>query len=665
MKSMKTRIIIIFNTLLLLICTTLAGITAVNSTKALSEQTKDDLTDLVKQASKAVEKSINVQLNALEVLAAERTINDMSIPIEEKMELLNGEVERSKHIRMGIVDLDGNMTATDGSVTNIKDREHFQKAIEGSSFVSDPIVSKVNSSVIIAYSTPIKQAGTIVGVLVAIRDGNDLSEITDEVTFGKNGHAYMINKHGVTIAHSNRDLIINMDNTIKSAQEDSKLKSLAKLEKQMTEGKTGVGSYSYDGIKKYMAFSPVANTDFSVAVTAPESQVMEKLNGLKVSILAVGIVLLLLSIAAAYFIANYLSNPVKAVTDHLKTVASGDFTREVPDKYKKKKDEIGLMAQSLESMQNTIGQLIRGVVEEAAKVKDSVSIAGNHMTELNAEIQEVSATTQELSAGMEETAAATEEMNATSSEIDRAVESIASRAEDGAASVEEITRRAHELSDNFIASQQRATNVFVKVKESLEKALEESKNVEKINDLSNAILQITSKTNLLALNAAIEAARAGEAGKGFAVVADEIRKLAENSKNTINEIQSVTQIVIESVENLSDSSHKLLSFMSTDVDKDYKTMLSTMEQYKKDSSEVEAMVMDFSATSEELAASMQNMVKAIDEITSAAAEGANGSSEIAKSATVVVDMASDVSRQADISINSAKALQELVAKFKV
>lgn len=665
MKSMKTRIIVILSILMFIICTTLAGIAIVNSTKALSEQTESIMIDVAKQASKTVEKSIQVQLNTLEALAATHIINDMSGPIEDKMELLNGEVKRNNHIRMGIVDLDGNMTATDGSVTNIKDREHFQKAIKGYSYVSNPIVSKVNNSVIIAYTTPIKQDGTVVGVLVTIRDGNALSDITDEVTFGKSGQAYMIDKNGVTVAHNNRELVITMDNTIKAAESDSKLKSLAKLEKQMSERNIGVGTYVYNGVKKYMAYTPVIGTNWSLAVTAPESQVMEKLNGLKVSIIVIGIILEILSIAAAYFIASYLSEPIKAVTTHLKTIASGDFTSEVPDKYKKKKDEIGMMAQSLESMQNAVGQLIKGVIEEAAKVRDSVSIAGKHMTELNAEIQEVSATTQELSAGMEETAAATEEMNATSTEIDRAVESIASRAEDGAASVEAISKRAHELSENFIASQQRASSVFINVKESLEKALEESKNVDKINELSSTILQITTKTNLLALNAAIEAARAGEAGKGFAVVADEIRKLAENSKNAISEIQGVTQIVIESVEHLSDSSNSLLTFMSKDVDKDYKTMLHTMEQYKKDSAEVEAMVMDFSATSEELAASMQNMVKAIDEITSATSEGANGSSEIAKSATVVVDMASEVAKQADISIHSAEALHALVAKFKV
>lgn len=266
---------------------------------------------------------------------------------------------------------------------------------------------------------------------------------------------------------------------------------------------------------------------------------------------------------------------------------------------------------------------------------------------------------------MEETAASTEEMNATSSEIESAVDSIAAKAEEGAATAGSISKKANELRESFAASHHSAYNIFMDVRDKLENALEESKSVEHINELADAILQITSQTNLLALNAAIEAARAGEAGRGFAVVADEIRKLAEDSKNTVTQIQDITKTVVQSVENLSTSSHSLLTFMAGDVDRDYKTMLSATEEYKKDAEHIDGLITDFSATSEELAASMQTMLKALNEITAATSEGAGGTANIAEKTAAIAEMANEVTKQTNSSRESAERLARMVAKFKV
>lgn len=665
MKSIKIRIIVYVVVLLLVVCAGLAGISYYTASNAILAQVEETLPQLAVEAAQVVQSSIEGQLSAVEAIAMNQVISDADAAWDDKLQILNAEVLRSGHISMGIADLNGDMLSTDGSAMNISDRPHFKKAIAGEKFVSDPTISEVNNSIIIAYAVPIKQNGSIIGVLVATRDGSMLSEITNRVTFGKSGKAFMLNKSGVTVAHSNIDLVKQMDNDFENVKKDPKLKPLVEIERHMVEGKTGVGEYGYNGINKYMGYAPVNGTDWSIAVTAPKDEVLAGLNALRISMFTAAAIFLMLSVIAGYIIARFISTPITLITNHLKVIATGDFTQKVPVKCLKLKDEIGVLAKSLDTTQESIGKLIKGVVEEADNVSTSVMLAGKYMQELNSQIEEVSATTEELSAGMEETAASTEEMNATSTEIDMAVESIASRAQNGAVSAGEISIRANGLRKNFIESQENAMKIFLEVKEKLEIALEESKAVGKINELADAILQITSQTNLLALNAAIEAARAGEAGRGFAVVADEIRKLAEDSKNTVNQIQEITKIVTCSVDNLSTSANSLLFFVTTDVDKDYKIMLDATEKYRKDAESVDNLVTDFSATSEELAASIQNMVKAINEVTAATNDGASGTSNIAQKTIAVVEMASEVMKQAENTKQSADNLTKLVVNFKV
>lgn len=136
----------------------------------------------------------------------------------------------------------------------------------------------------------------------------------------------------------------------------------------------------------------------------------------------------------------------------------------------------------------------------------------------------------------------------------------------------------------------------------MEEALKRAENISRINDLADAILDISEQTNLLSLNAAIESARVGEAGNGFAIVANEIKKLAENSVHTVDEIQSITKDVISSVSELSDSSGQIIQVMDDTVIKDYGKLINTGEQYSKDAEFVNELMTNFSATSQELSA---------------------------------------------------------------
>ncbi|WP_083842270.1 methyl-accepting chemotaxis protein [Desulfosporosinus youngiae] len=633
--------------------------------KAITAQVEQALPQLAGQGAKVVTERMNVLLGALEVVANRDRIKDLNNPWEDKNAILQDETTRSGHTSMLIALPDGSAKITTGTELNIKDRDYFQKAIAGERAISEPIISRDDGSMIIVYAVPIKQNGAIVGVLAAVRDGNNLSQITNSIRFGESGKAFMINGMGTKVAHYNADLVMEMDNDLENVKQNPELVSLAELERQMTERKTGAGEYKYNGEAKFLGYAPVEGTDWSLAVAAPKVEVFAELQHMKMLILIASILCLVLSLGVGYVIAKFISTPIVLASEHLKMVATGDFTNEVSKKYMETKDEIGVLTKSIDIMQQSVKEVVKGVIAESYNVTEAVKTTAQNINDLTYQIGEVSATTEELSAGMEETAASSEEMSATATEIERAIESIALKAQQGAEAAGEISRRANELKQNTVYSQKSARNVYVTTQDKLIKAIEDSKSVDQINVLSDAILQITSQTNLLALNAAIEAARAGEAGKGFAVVAEEIRKLAENSKDAVNQIQEITKIVVASVGNLSESSASILEFIDKQVLKDYEAMVSIGEQYNSDAEFVDNLVTDFSATSEELTASIQEMTKVIEGIAVAANEGAESTTNIAQKATMVVEKTDEVMRQANVSKESSDHLIEIVSKFKI
>jgi len=665
MKSLKTKIMLYYIPLFIVVCLGLSRIIYWKAASTIKSEAMNSISNVAYQGAKIVQSRIDAELNSLETLAATPMLYDSSISIQKKLSVLSEEVKHKGYIRMGIADTNGIMVATDNTTTDISDRIHFTKPIAGEKAVSDPIISKNNGSIILAFGVPIKENGKIVGALIAVRDGNALSEIVNDITFAQSGKAFLINKSGTTIAHNNNDLVLNMFNAIESANEDPSLMSLAQVQQQMLEGRRGSDKCTIEGVNNIVGFAPVKTRDWYLAVTAPEKEVMAGLSRVQAYIPIISILFILIGIAITYINASYIAKPIVQASGLLSITAAGDFTQTISDNDLKRKDEIGLLIRSINKMQSSMKEVVNGVITEAKSVSSAVAVTTRNMEDLNSQIKDVSVTTESLSANMEETAAYTQEMSATTAEIEAAIDSLASKAQEGAVVADEISKRANKLKVNALESQKNATEIYANTYEKLKYAIEQSKAVNQINVLSDAILNIAARTNLLALNAAIEAARAGEAGRGFAIVADEIRALAESSKSTVNEIQKVTKDVVLSVENLSQNSQEILGFIDRTVVSDYDSMVNISDQYNRDAELVSNIVANFSATSEQLLASIQNMIHAINEIASASNDGASGTSNIAQKTSVVVEKADEVIKYCMNSEESSRKLMELVSNFKV
>ncbi|MCX7920522.1 MAG: methyl-accepting chemotaxis protein [Clostridia bacterium] len=377
---------------------------------------------------------------------------------------------------------------------------------------------------------------------------------------------------------------------------------------------------------------------------------------------AVASTIILVSMILFTIIAKITSKNIKHASNHLGLIAEGNLSVDISEEYLSLNDEVGEMARALDRMQKSVRQIIIGVVSNINGISNMTS---QFIVELNSEIGSTSNSIKTLSYSMEETAASAEEINAVSNEMENVIHSVSKKACESSESVDNINKSTEALRQNINTSIQDTKQVYQTAKGSLKAAIEESRAVEQISTLSNAILQITTQTNLLALNAAIEAARAGEAGKGFAVVADEIRKLAEDSKSMVNEIQSVTKTMISSVTNLSSSSEGILNFIESKVLKDYQYILEVEEQYSRDREFVGSLVYDFKEWTEHMKTSIGEILNVIQGITGMVHSSSSEINKVSEKSSSIAQKADEIKAYMEGYQTEIKDLNATVERFKV
>lgn len=327
------------------------------------------------------------------------------------------------------------------------------------------------------------------------------------------------------------------------------------------------------------------------------------------------------------------------------------------------KDELGLLAADLNNSLVTIESMVKDIILTSNVMNSVVESCTTEISGLNGSIQETAAVSEELSAQFENTAASSALMNELSQNIHSDINTVSEKANESGRLANNMVEQLHSMLEETKESQDAMFHTLSSLRKELDASLEQAKSVEKIQELSSSILDITSQTNLLSLNASIEAARAGEAGRGFSVVADEIRKLADTSKQTVEKIQEVAVTVISSVNGLMKSSHDMMNFMQNNVQKDYTKILSSIQESATDIEQVDQVAALLNDLASHTSDSTNNITHTIQSVADSTTEGAHATETVAQNISDVTTRVDNILHQIMRAKESSERLQEACQSF--
>ncbi|BDH60254.1 hypothetical protein MTP04_03840 [Lysinibacillus sp. PLM2] len=370
---------------------------------------------------------------------------------------------------------------------------------------------------------------------------------------------------------------------------------------------------------------------------------------------------LVLYVGLSWVISQLISKPTKEMEKLMKKAERGDLT--VQSTYQSK-DEIGSLAHSFNEMLSQLNRLVKNVRDASNQVASSSEELIASAEETSNASQHIAEASTLLATGAESSLNDTEEiaisMQNTATSIGEIANSISLVSKHSNTTSEESEKGNVAL--NKTINQMNSISNTVQASSSVIKELgNRSSEIEKIVAV---ITGISEQTNLLALNAAIEAARAGEHGKGFAVVAEEVRKLAEESKRSAEQITYLILDIQNNTQGAVSSMDKCTSEVETGLQLIHETGES-FEKILKSAFDVAKKSEEVSVTSEQIAASVENMSRKIQNISKSAEEAASNSQSVAAGAEEQLASMEEITASAQALANMAEDLKTAVNTFKI
>ena len=527
------------------------------------------------------------------------------------------------------------VTPTDFSIYDKDDLEHvgwyYIPVNNQKPTWMDPYLNANINVYMISYVVPIYIDGVSVGIVGMDIDFSKISDVAKDFHLFDTGYAYLASSSDTILYHPTSEVGVNISELNETGN--------STLEETLVNG-------------------------MKMFCSVPLTEINAETNALSINIVVAGLISMVLALILSILFSIGLVKPLKKITQEVLHMADMNFEESaIVNKLSKKKDETGDIAKGIATLQKHMNEIVNEIDDARNNLEENTNALYITSQKIDDMCSENSAVTQELAAGMEQTATSMADVNNNISSVNKNAGEISSLSEKGMDTAREVSERAKHLQTSTKQAISLTKETYEDVRERSLTALEQSKSIDKIKDMIQAITDISSQTNLLALNASIEAARAGEAGKGFAVVATEIGTLANQTLETVQNIDKTVTEAIQAVENMSECLQNTTDFLEKEVLSGYTGFMDVSNQYANDANEFEKSMDTIQHSILELAESMKHISISITEINRTVMEGSTGITGIAERTSQITEVTLENNHHAENSKDGLKVLKDVIEQI--